>query len=59
MPIVKRLGFDYSASESVDDRELRTIAITQAADAGDESYVDTINFSGATDLGALSVLSQS
>lgn len=39
MPIVKRLGYEYHAEESVDDRELRTVAITQAVRAGDEAYV--------------------
>ncbi len=39
-PIVKRLGYEYSEAESVDTRELRTRAITQAALAGDKECVE-------------------
>ena len=38
-PIVKHLGYEYSESESVDTKELRTRAITQAALAGDQEWV--------------------
>lgn len=37
MPIVKRVGYEYPEGEDVDIRQLRTLAIRQAADAGDES----------------------
>ncbi|KAI0933682.1 hypothetical protein AcV5_005768 [Taiwanofungus camphoratus] len=39
VPIVKRLGYEYSDDESVDVREMRTMAITQAAVANDESVI--------------------
>ncbi|KAI0831781.1 leucyl aminopeptidase [Trametes gibbosa] len=35
VPIVKRLGFEYGASDPYDDVQLRTTAIEQAAEAGD------------------------
>lgn len=35
-PIVDRLGYDYDEDESDDVHELRTTAISEAADAGDE-----------------------
>lgn len=35
-PVVERLGFEYSETESVDTRQLRTRAINTAAMAGDE-----------------------
>ncbi|TCD67017.1 Aminopeptidase 2 mitochondrial [Steccherinum ochraceum] len=38
-PIVKRLGYEYPDGESVDDRQLRTRAITAAAFAGDKDVV--------------------
>jgi len=38
-PIVKRLGYEYSSSESADISLLRTEAITAAAESGDESVV--------------------
>ncbi|EMD34526.1 hypothetical protein CERSUDRAFT_86618 [Gelatoporia subvermispora B] len=38
-PLAKRLGFEYSDSESVDTHELRTLAISQAARAGDQEVV--------------------
>ncbi len=34
--IVDRLGYDYAKGESVDIHQLRTTAITEAANAGDE-----------------------
>ncbi|GJE97967.1 M1 family metallopeptidase [Phanerochaete sordida] len=39
VPIVKRLGFDYPEDEHVDVRQLRTTAIVQSADSGDEFVV--------------------
>ncbi|KAJ8084691.1 Aminopeptidase 2 mitochondrial [Marasmius tenuissimus] len=56
-PLVKKLGFDYSESESVDTKQLRTCAIENAASAGEtsvieelksrfQSYMDTGNDSG-------------
>lgn len=36
-PIVKRLGIVYSDEEDIDLRQLRTVAIRQAAQAGDNS----------------------
>ncbi|KAG1756159.1 hypothetical protein EDD22DRAFT_981551 [Suillus occidentalis] len=38
-PIVKRLGYEYSPSESVDISQLRTRAVGQAAVAGDSAVV--------------------
>ncbi|KAI0781326.1 leucyl aminopeptidase [Trametes elegans] len=38
VPIVKRLGFEYKASDPYDDIQLRTTAIEQAAEAGDAWY---------------------
>ena len=38
LPLVKRLGFEYPAAESANDQQLRTLAIEQAADAGDPWY---------------------
>jgi aminopeptidase 2 len=38
-PIVERLGYEYSSSESADVSLLRTEAITAAAESGDESVV--------------------
>ncbi|CDO74865.1 hypothetical protein BN946_scf185004.g15 [Trametes cinnabarina] len=35
VPIVERLGLDYKSSDSYDDIQLRTLAIEQAAAAGD------------------------
>ncbi len=35
-PIVDRLGYEYDQDESDDIHELRTTAISEAADAGDE-----------------------
>ncbi|KAI6109137.1 hypothetical protein EDD16DRAFT_1615680 [Pisolithus croceorrhizus] len=39
VPLVKRLGFEYSLSDSVDISQLRTRAIEQAANAGDSDVV--------------------
>ena len=36
LPLVERLGYDYSEDDSADTSLLRTLAITQAALAGDE-----------------------
>ncbi|KAG2116512.1 uncharacterized protein F5147DRAFT_673191 [Suillus discolor] len=41
-PIVKRLGYEYSPSESVDISQLRTRAIGQAAAAGDPAVVEEL-----------------
>ncbi|KAG1832677.1 hypothetical protein EV424DRAFT_1627020 [Suillus variegatus] len=41
-PIVKRLGYEYSPSESVDISQLRTRAIGQAAVAGDPAVVEEL-----------------
>ncbi|KAI0811123.1 leucyl aminopeptidase [Irpex lacteus] len=38
-PIVNRLGYDYDEDESDDIHELRTTAISTAADAGDEGVI--------------------
>ena len=37
-PVVERLGYEYNANDALDVDELRTLAITQAADAGHEGY---------------------
>ncbi|KAJ8587988.1 hypothetical protein M405DRAFT_277524 [Rhizopogon salebrosus TDB-379] len=42
VPIVKRLGYEYSPSESVDISQLRTRAIGQAAVAGDPIVVEEL-----------------
>ena len=39
MPVVERLGLTYSATDSPDDHQLRTLAIEQAAIASDPKYV--------------------
>ncbi|KAF7777794.1 hypothetical protein Agabi119p4_3866 [Agaricus bisporus var. burnettii] len=39
VPLVKKLGFDYSSSDSVDTTLLRTLAVSQAAAAGDPSVI--------------------
>ncbi|KAI0789033.1 hypothetical protein BC629DRAFT_1582206 [Irpex lacteus] len=39
VPIVDRLGYDYAKGESVDIHQLRTTAITEAANAGDEGVL--------------------
>ncbi|KAI0717276.1 peptidase family M1-domain-containing protein [Cerioporus squamosus] len=39
VPIVKRLGFESSPNDSPNDKQLRTKAIEQAADAGDTGVV--------------------
>ncbi|KAI9056855.1 leucyl aminopeptidase [Trametes sanguinea] len=39
VPIVKRLGFEYKASDPHDEVQLRTLAIEQAASAEDSWYV--------------------
>jgi len=39
VPIVKRLGMKYLDRESIDVRQLRTVAIRQAAQAGDASVI--------------------
>ncbi|OBZ75470.1 Aminopeptidase 1 [Grifola frondosa] len=46
VPIVHRLGFEYSDDESVDTRQLRTKAIEQAAAGGDKEVIKelTIRF---------------
>ncbi|KAG9318425.1 peptidase family M1-domain-containing protein [Chiua virens] len=41
-PIVDKLGYVYSPSESVDISRLRTRAIGQAATAGDQAVIDTL-----------------
>jgi aminopeptidase 2 len=41
-PIVKRLGYEYSLSESVDTSLLRTRAVGQAAAAGDTAVVEEL-----------------
>lgn len=41
---MKRLGYEYSDDESVDVREMRTMAITQAAVANDERYNSSPTF---------------
>ncbi|KAG1778533.1 hypothetical protein EV702DRAFT_967778 [Suillus placidus] len=41
-PIVKRLGYEYSPSESVDISQLRTRAVGQAAVAGDSAVVEEL-----------------
>ncbi|KAG2146914.1 uncharacterized protein EDB93DRAFT_1085716 [Suillus bovinus] len=41
-PIVKRLGYEYSPSESVDISQLRTRAVGQAAVAGDSVVVEEL-----------------
>lgn len=38
-PIIKRLGYEYSSDDSPSVTELRTRAITQAAQAGDAECV--------------------
>ncbi|TFK75168.1 leucyl aminopeptidase [Pluteus cervinus] len=42
VPIVQRLGCDYPTNESLDDKKLRTTAITGAAAAGDQSVIDEL-----------------
>lgn len=39
MPIVNRLGYEYSASDTPDISSLRTTAINVAANAGDKGCV--------------------
>ena len=39
MPLVKRLGFEYSADDSTDMTSLRTLAISGAASACDAGWV--------------------
>ncbi|PCH38764.1 leucyl aminopeptidase [Wolfiporia cocos MD-104 SS10] len=41
-PIAQRLGYEYVNGENVDIRQLRTLAIVQAAVAGDESVVNEL-----------------
>lgn len=38
-PIAERLGFEYKAGEEADTIELRTMAISVSAVAGDQKYV--------------------
>ena len=38
MPLVKRLGYDFPADEHPDITQLRALAVTAAAKAGDERY---------------------
>ncbi|KAI6036643.1 hypothetical protein BKA83DRAFT_4165803 [Pisolithus microcarpus] len=42
VPLVKRLGYEYSTSDSVDISQLRTRAIEQAANAGDPDVVEEL-----------------
>lgn len=42
VPVVKRLGYEYSPSESVDISQLRTRAVGQAAVAGDSAVVEEL-----------------
>ncbi|KAI0086651.1 peptidase family M1-domain-containing protein [Irpex rosettiformis] len=42
VPIVARLGYDYTAGESVDVHELRTTAIVQSAHGGDEGVIEEL-----------------
>ncbi|OCH95247.1 hypothetical protein OBBRIDRAFT_788437 [Obba rivulosa] len=42
-PLVKRLGYEYSDSESVDTHELRTLAIGQASVAGDQEVIKELS----------------
>lgn len=37
-PLVKKLGYDYPKGEPIDTALLRTLAVGQAFDAGDERY---------------------
>lgn len=39
MPLVEKLGFEYSDKDSMDTSLLRTLAIVQASHAGDEACV--------------------
>jgi aminopeptidase 2 len=39
VPLVEKLGFDYPEKESVDTTLLRTLAVAQAAGAGDENVI--------------------
>jgi hypothetical protein len=39
---VKKLGYEYPAGESRDTTLLRTLAVKQAADAGDERWVKRV-----------------
>lgn len=39
VPLVKRLGYEYSSSDSIDISQLRTRAIEQAANAGDSDII--------------------
>lgn len=39
VPLVQRLGYEYSDKDSIDTSLLRTLAITQAAGTRDEGYV--------------------
>lgn len=41
-PLVNRLGFEYKASDDVDTRQLRTLAITQSAMSGEQSVIDRL-----------------
>ena len=45
-PLVQKLGYEYSPEDSTDIRELRTLAITQAASAEDESYSYFLSYTG-------------
>ena len=38
-PLVEKLGYEYPAEEPMDMSLLRTLAISQAANGGDEGYV--------------------
>ncbi|KAK7693087.1 hypothetical protein QCA50_002652 [Cerrena zonata] len=42
VPIVKRLGYEYSETEDVSVKELRTRAIMQAAEAGNEGVIEEL-----------------
>lgn len=44
MPLVDKLGYEYPTGEPVDATLLRTLAVSQAASAGDKKYVDSIEF---------------
>ncbi|KAK7693088.1 hypothetical protein QCA50_002653 [Cerrena zonata] len=42
MPLVKKLGYNYEDNEDLQTRELRTLAITQAAEAGQPEVVNEL-----------------
>ncbi|CAL1703777.1 unnamed protein product [Somion occarium] len=42
VPIIKRLGYEYSEDEDIDTKELRTKAIVQAANAEEKSVVEEL-----------------